>query len=384
MILTTLIVISSVLAALPAYLLIRNLRYYSTPPLRSTEGVEVSVLIPARNEQAGIRDAVTSALASQGVGVEVIVLDDRSDDDTATIVQSLADLDDRVRLIPGPPLPAGWAGKQHACMELSRHARYPLLLFIDADVRLERDGIARFATFQRDSGAQLVSGVPRQITGTLAEKLVIPLIHFLLLGYLPIWIMRMFNYPALGAGCGQLFLATREGYDLVGGHESVRASFHDGVTLPRAFRRRGLMTDLCDATHIASCRMYHSAGQLWSGLAKNAGEGIGSLGGIVPWSVLLLGGGVAPFLFLACSASLAVHQRWPVGVACTLALLPRLIAAQRFQQSWLGAVLHPLGISLLIAIQWYALVCRAIGRPIGWKGRTQPTTMRGADHQETT
>src|SRR5439155_361198 len=117
-------------------------------------------------------------LASRGVTVDVVVLDDHSEDDTAALVGAIARRDRRVRLLSAPPLPAGWCGKQHACHVLRGAARYDLLAFLDADVRLEPDGLARLAAFLRNSGADLVSGIPRQVTGTLLERLVIPLIHF--------------------------------------------------------------------------------------------------------------------------------------------------------------------------------------------------------------
>ncbi|MBX7104018.1 MAG: glycosyltransferase family 2 protein [Gemmataceae bacterium] len=375
MIVTTICVMACVLAAIPAYMYLRNGAYYVTPPGPGDGEPHVSVLIPARNEEASIGPAIESALVSRDVEVEVVVLDDHSTDETAGVVRAAANQDSRVRLLQGAELPPGWSGKQHACYQLALAAQYDIFVFLDADVRLEHDGLARLVAFQLSSRADLVSGVPRQITGTLLEKLVIPLIHFLLLGYLPVWIMRMINHPALGAGCGQLFLTTRAGYAASNGHAAIRDSFHDGVKLPRAYRRAGLRTDLCDATQVASCRMYHSAGQLWNGLAKNAGEGIGSAAAIVPWTVLLGGGAVLPFFLAMGYKSLAVHQRWPVVAACLLALLPRLLAVRRFHQSLLGAILHPVGIFLLLAIQWYALARRLIGRPVGWKGRVQPPIM---------
>ena len=93
-----------------------------------------------------------------------------------------------------------------------------------------------------------MSGLPRQETGSWLERLVIPLAHFLLLGYLPMFAMRWFRHPAFGAGCGQLFLARKSAYQAAGGHDAIRSSRHDGLMLPRAFRRAGLRTDLCDAT----------------------------------------------------------------------------------------------------------------------------------------
>src|SRR5205823_7158925 len=122
-----------------------------------------------------IAACVESVLASAGVEVEVVVLDDHSDDRTGDVVREIAAKDPRVRLETAPPLPAGWCGKQHACFALSKLARYPTLTFLDADVRLSPDALARMAAFLHQRKAGLVSGFPRQQTGTLLEKLVIPL-----------------------------------------------------------------------------------------------------------------------------------------------------------------------------------------------------------------
>ena len=175
------------------------------------------MLIPARDEEKAIGEAVEAALASRGVELEVVVLDDGSRDRTAEVVRGLAAGDPRVRLECHPDLPAGWCGKQHACAVLAQRARYDVLAFLDADVRLAPDALARAAAFLAASGAALVSGFPRQEAGTWLERLLIPLIHFLLLGFLPLRRMRAGTAPAYGAGCGQLFVARRRAYDAVGG-----------------------------------------------------------------------------------------------------------------------------------------------------------------------
>lgn len=361
-------------AAIPALLFYRNLSLYLPPPSAedSDEIPQVSVLIPARNEENSIQAAVESALASRRVNLEVVVLDDQSTDATAQIVSEIAAKDARVRLLSADPLPEGWCGKQRACYVLAEHATHRYLVFIDADVQLQPDGLSRLVKFQQTSDAALVSGVPHQITETWMERLVIPLIHFLLLGFLPIQQMRQSSQPSFGAGCGQLFLAHREGYEKMGGHATIRTSLHDGITLPRAYRSAGLMTDLCDTTDVACCRMYHSAAEVWSGLSKNAGEGLAKPALIGPVTVLLLGGQVLPILLLP------LGWFWQAGVwfwilaslAAVLAYLPRTLAAIRFRQSWLGTIFHPLGILLLLAIQWTSLIRSLLGRPSTWKGRS--------------
>ncbi len=124
-----------ILAAIPALLFLWNLALYTQPPTPSGREA-VSVLIPARNEEHSIAASVRAALASRNVDLELIVLDDHSEDRTAEIVRAIASHDKRVRLFAAPPLLPGWCGKQFACSVLADLATKPILCFIDADVEL--------------------------------------------------------------------------------------------------------------------------------------------------------------------------------------------------------------------------------------------------------
>jgi hypothetical protein len=362
-----------------------NYRYFQPPPPLDSDAATpnlpaISILIPARNEQENIVDCLNCVLSSTAVDLEVVVLDDQSVDQTAELVQGFMQRDSRVRLITGQPLPPGWCGKQYACYQLAQSARNDYWAFIDADVRLHPEALARMIRFLEASGAGLVSGFPHQVTQTWLERLVLPLIHWILLGFLPLRWMRRRRWPGLGAGCGQFFLTTRKAYHQAGGHAVIRSSRHDGLTLPRAYRRAGLATDIADLTTLASCRMYHSAKQLWYGLAKNATEGMAHPTQIGVWTLVLLCGQVVPFLASGIlipmhistalgTASLSVLPVWIFVSASILALWMRCDAAIRFQQSRWGAILHPCGILILLAIQWYALGRYLLGLPIKWRGR---------------
>ncbi len=387
MTLTALAWVSLGCATVPAVLYLWNAFLFREPPEAPVDRPSISVLIPARNEDYGIAACVRAVLASKHVTLEVIVLDDASTDRTAEVVRDLAAIDVRVRIESAPPLPQGWCGKQHACYVLSKLARFDTLTFLDADVRLEPEALHRMAGFLKESGADLVSGFPRQETGTLLEQLLIPLIHWLLLCFLPLWGMRQFRWSAFGAGCGQWFMTTRNAYHHAGGHEAVKSSQHDGITLPRAYRRAGLRTDLCDATNLATCRMYRSARGVWFGLSKNACEGMASTGQIGFWTTMLFCGQVLPFAILCArwyfpetvvTVRSEVSSRAIVPLLCVLALLavyvPRISVGIRSRQSWRGVLLHPLAILLLLTVQWYALIRAAIGQPVGWKGRGAPPT----------
>ena len=378
---TFFVVLASVafsLAFMNAFLFLRNLSIYSAPPHKCGGDVEpsVSVLIPARNEEASIRASVTAALNSTGVTLEVVVLDDHSDDKTGEIVKALHAMDNRVRLEVAPALPTGWCGKQFACSVLASMASYDILCFVDSDVRLQPEGLARMVAFLHKSKASLVSGFPHQELGSFYEKLLLPLMHFLLLGFLPIDYMRRVRAPSLGAGCGQIFVADKTAYVLAGGHGAIRASRHDGLKLPKAFRRMGLHTDLCDATDVANCRMYHNAEEVFSGLLKNANEGIAAPVRIFVFTALLLVGHVVPEVLMG----LTIYQRqfgqvfWLSFCAMLLSLLTRVLAAFRFRQPLAEALMHPFAILLFLALQWKAWYRDLSGRPAVWKGRTYQTT----------
>jgi glycosyltransferase involved in cell wall biosynthesis len=372
-------------AAIPAGMFLNNLRWYRAPGVEAAGAARVAVLIPARNEERNIGACVESVLASRGVGLEVLVLDDASTDGTAEIVREIALSDGRVRLVEGRALPAGWNGKQHACWVLAKEADAPAMLFLDADVRVMPDALARCVGEMRARKVALLSGFPRQVLGGWMERMLLPLIHFVLLGLLPMGRMRKTTKVAYAAGCGQFFLAEREAYFASGGHAAIRDTRHDGLRLPEEFRRRGLRTDLVDLTELAEVRMYESAGAVWSGLAKNATEGLGSPGRIVPVTVLLLVGQVLPVVagglwvaFLVSNALVgatfddagaAVWVSVLLAVAVVCSYLPRGLAVRKFRQPWVSAVLHPVGILMLLGVQWWALTRQVMGRPVEWRAR---------------
>jgi hypothetical protein len=175
--------------------------------------------------------------------------------------------------------------------------------------------------------------------------------------------MRRWKHPAFAAGCGQLIMVRRKTYDSVGGHGVIKPACMTVLSFRLLFETAGYRTDIFDATTLATCRMYRNAREVWSGLAKNATEGLAAPVRILPITAMLLCGQVLPFLLLA------VEVRDTAVYAAAAALLPRVIAVLRFQQSLISAVLHPVGIFVLLILQWYALVRSLFRRPAVWKGR---------------
>lgn len=359
-------------AAIPVVVGLRNLFLYRSLPEPAFRHVpSVSVLVPARNEESRIQQAVESVLRCEGVSLEVLVWDDASTDGTARVVRAMELRDSRVRLLgASEPPPPGWAGKQFACARLAEVARGELLVFMDADVCLRRaDSLFRIAGAFLRRELDFLSGVPSQKTVTWSEQLIVPLIHFVLLGFLPMDGMRHSTKPGFAAGCGQLIAVRAAVYRLLGGHALVRGSFHEGIGLARAFRVAGRVTDLADFSSLAVCRMYEGVAGVWNGFSKNAHEGLASPKTLIPMSSFLLCGQVLPFFALIASSP-SVEARNFFGIAYVLGMIFRAGLAFRFDQPWLGVLLHPVSVAFLLVNQWYGALRRAFGVPVGWRGRT--------------
>lgn len=362
------------LALLPALMACANLVALRTP---ETDGVApglVSILIPARDEAANIAPTVRAALASAGTAVEVLVGDDQSTDATAGIVADIAARDPRLRLVSVPALPEGWTGKNHALAHLAGLARGDRLLFLDADVLLHPNAAAALSDHARRTGSALVSGVPRQRMESLGERLSVPIINFLLVGFLPVALMRSSLRPSLGAACGQLVLVGRDAYDATGGHASIRTTLHDGVLLPRLLRRAGYRTDLVAGHALATCRMYRGFREAWAGFSKNAHEGMATPVALPVWTVLLFGGQVLPLLLTVAGLLGGLESSaLPVALAALLVSLATRAAITLVADEPAATIpLHPAAVLVALAIQWNVLLRRERAGAATWKGRSYP------------
>jgi chlorobactene glucosyltransferase len=229
----------------------------------------VSVIIPARNESAVIATVLGSVLASAYRPLQVLVVDDRSTDDTAARVAELARRDPRLRLIAGAELPPGWYGKPWACLQGYQAARGELLLFTDADTRHEPELLGRAVGALRASGADLLTVSPRQRCETFWERLVMPQIWLLLgLRYHPGRVNSSRRARDVIAN-GQFILMPRGSYEAAGTHEAVRGEVAEDLALAQMVVRRGGRLHFAFAERLMETRMYHGLGPLIEGWSKN-------------------------------------------------------------------------------------------------------------------
>src|SRR5579862_3563909 len=201
-------------------------------PARDTanDPLTVSVIVPARNEEATLSDCLTSLLAQQGVAFEIIVIDDHSTDRTSEIASSFSG--SGVKLIHAPELPAGWTGKNNAVAAGARIARGEWLLFTDADTVHLPGSLARSIEEAKRQKAALLSYSPEQIAKSFWEKAVMPVIFAeLAASFRPSQVSNP-NSTAAAAN-GQYILIAREAYNAVGGHAAIAGNLLEDVALAR-------------------------------------------------------------------------------------------------------------------------------------------------------
>ncbi len=328
------------------------------------------MLIPARDESTVIAGTVKAWLAQDYADFELLVLDDNSSDGTAGIAQGAARGDSRLHILTGAPLPVGWKGKNWACHQLAEASRGDLLLFTDADVSWRPGALSALVSAMNHSRAGLLTVWPKQITRTWAERLVVPLMGFVFLGYLPILAVHYLPWPVFSAAIGQCLIVRRTAYQAIGGHASVREALVEDMALAWNIKRKHLRLRLADGTRLGSVRMYRNWPEVRDGFAKNILAGHANrlpllfLSALFHWSLFLF-----PWLWLVMGWTLPVPG-WPIApmVLSLLGVLIRALTAAVTHQRIGDAITLPISVIAMTliavrAVQWYFS-----GGP-RWKGR---------------
>ncbi len=370
------------LASLANLMLFPRLR-----PGRVADHGMVSLLVPARNEEANIEACVRSLAAQDYPQLEVIVLDDRSEDDTAAVLERCGFVETaenpkaRLKWIRGVDLPQGWAGKPWACHQLAGQAQGQWLLFTDADTIHDPGAVSAAVELAVKERASLLSAWPWQKTGSWSERLVVPLLYILTHVFLPQAMVRGFlRFPevaarlgprrmaSFGAANGQFMLFTRDAYERAGGHEAVRDHLVEDVAIGRrimADTGKGARLVNADSSGLVRCRMYRSFAEVWSGFSKNVRPVFERNGfSFVAFGVFQAAVFVLPFLFVILPLA---GREWVVAQIAVI-LLIRTVLALRFRTSWWSVVLHPFAYALAMLIALNSWRLSRAGK-IQWKGR---------------
>ena len=334
----------------------------------------ISVLIPARDEEANIGRCLESLQQQDYPNFEVLVLDDNSVDNTAGIVNRMAAKDNRIRLIHGEPLPDDWAGKPFACHQLARHAGGDWLLFVDADTVHARHMLRSVMDLALKLKVSLLSGFPRQLAESLPQKIAVPLIYFIIMGWAPLWWIHRPRSNMPSVAIGQFLLFSREEYWRIGGHKVVQSRILEDIWMGIEVTRHGGRHVAVDLSPVVSCNMYPTVGSMWSGLVRC----VYSVTAISPVLLLVLVPlaclfYIGPFYwlwngFFMNDATLV--WRGIVVFQIILIIFMRWLVDNRFKEPPVSAPLHLLGIGYIFSVVVYSFARWMFGAGVSWKERS--------------
>ncbi len=230
---------------------------------------KLSILIPARNEEANIGNLLQQLSKFTYTTFEIIVYNDKSTDKTADIINKHIYKQNNIKLINGVDLPENWLGKNHACHQLAKVATGDIFLFLDADVSVKNGLIERALTHLQKQGLHLLSIFPKQISKSTGEKISVPLMNWILLSLLPMVLIRKSQNPAFSAANGQFMLFKADSYRLQLPHELFRMHKVEDIETLRHFKKQNLKVDTLLGNDYIKCRMYTNLNDAIDGFTKN-------------------------------------------------------------------------------------------------------------------
>ncbi len=328
----------------------------------SADQPDVSVIVPARNEEAVLARCLRSLIGQSGQGYEIIVVDDYSADRTREIAAALP-----VNTITADPLPEGWTGKCNAVWSGAKVAKGKWLLFTDADTKHTSRSIAAGLQEAESAGAAMLSYSPEQEVHSLAERALMPVIFAeLAKTYRPREVSDP-SSPAAAAN-GQYLLIQREAYFAVGGHAAVARAVLEDVQLARLVKRAGFKLKFRSSDAV-STRMYRNFSQMWEGWTKN-------LALLFPrprWLVIKRSLEFAIIVLSIAALPVAIIDRNLIGITISglLAITFTGLFLRRIRQAhfhWVSNLLAVFGLPLFAVLLLNSYISHKRGL-VRWKGR---------------
>ena len=320
----------------------------------------ISILIPARNEEKNIEKCLKGVLAQDYQNKEIIVLDDNSNDNTFKLASSFST--SNVKVLIGKELPPDWLGKNWACHQLAQEAKGEYLLFVDADVEVTPEVISSAVYELEKSNVALLSIFPTQIIKSFGEYLIVPLMNWLLLTFLPLRFVYSCSSKAFVAANGQFMLWKKDGYFKIGGHEKVKNKVVEDMELARLTKQNKLKIKTMLGGKLVFCRMYESFNQAYNGFTKNFFAGFL----LPPFSFLviilfLLIAFVLPFLFLMPTV-------YSFSLIALILITRISVSIVSNQNLFINVLLHPVQLLFMFWIGINSLI-KFKTKKIVWKQR---------------
>ena len=363
-----LIVLITVNLIILTVVVINWIKWRPLVPLPNQTQPCVSVLIPARNEEKNIADAIRSALDQGSIIKEVLVYDDHSEDRTRPIVYALQEEAQRVRLVEPEPLPEGWVGKPFACEQLAAAAAGDWVLFLDADTRLHPGAAEAMLHAAQTKEVTFLSCWPGILTESFWEGVFMPMLNFVVYSIFPTPMQEKNPSPSFGLAHGACLFIHGNTYREMGGHANVKDELFEDTMLARTWRVKGLKGICLDGRHIVSVRMYQNLREIISGFTKIVYPAFArelSFWLFMGFHFIFM---LLPFVLLPFATSLNLPLI-PLAIAAGAVLAARLIQCIQFGFPKWSVLFHPVAEVGLIGVGLYARHKCRHSTGVSWKGR---------------
>lgn len=366
-----LLLIINLLLLLQLIWILYNSTAFQKSPIRGSTPIKpLSILIPARNEADNIGHLLESLIPQQDYIKEILVLDDQSTDGTSSVVRKYQHKLSNLKLYQGKDLPSGWTGKNYACQQLGEYAEGEWLLFLDADVTLEKNGLALLQPCL-DNNYRMISAFPRQRVHTFLERMLVPFMIFLVICHLPIRQVMKTQDPKFAAAHGAFICIHKESYQNAGGHAAIKSAIVDDMELMRLMKRSQFPVALLRGEKFASMRMYETNRSVWLGFRKNIFTGTGSNIYLTLFICLLYAlMYVLPTVCLVLGLILGDKQILLAAViAYLIGVMIKIFIDLQAKINWYTSFLYPLACSCFILLALDAIRIHMQREGYEWKGR---------------
>ncbi|MBM4321383.1 MAG: glycosyltransferase, partial [Deltaproteobacteria bacterium] len=319
-------------------------------------------------EARNIRSCLGALLVQDHPALEILVIDDRSEDGTGELAAQIGGA--RVRVLPGQGPPPGWAGKPAACQLGAGEASGAWLLFLDADVQLSPWAVRRALALARARRLDLLSLWGSWTLHGFWEKVLIPAIGGFVRATQPLEQINDASRPEAFAN-GQFLLFRAEAYRELDGHAAVKGEVLEDVALGRTVKRRGRRLGMLLAPQAFRVRQYEGFAEVWQGFAKNIYAGMNHRPGLALLAVGLVGWmHLGPFVAIAAAATRSSIPLLLGGLfALASAIAIRWLDDRAAGRSPFHALTHPLGNAVLTGIILDSALRHHLGLSVRWKGR---------------
>jgi chlorobactene glucosyltransferase len=327
------------------------------------------IVVPAKDEAAGIRDCVSRVLQQDYPGAELVVIDDRSADGTGVILNGMSVAEPRLKVVHVNDLPAGWLGKCHALFVGTEKLDSEWLLFVDSDVGLKPEAARRAVALAEHRQYDALSLMPRLVAPTFWERLLLPQLAVAWGAAFQISLTNDDTRPNHAFANGQFFLIRRSWYARVGGHGAVKDRIVEDVALMRILKAAGARTRLMAGQHLAQTRMHADLRRMFHGWARiyagSSGRSVWPMVSVLGLLLITIVGVV----FATTVASRTHDALWIAALAAHVAVVVGFIAwtYRVAGQAARHVVLLPLAWPMVIAILAYSIRVCASGK-VDWRG----------------